>query len=121
MKSSANDYHYAAKYWMRFNLNDSTKPIDAPRDNTFFGNPMTKLLLFPIWLPYWFWDRQKKKIEMREFVIAGTRGSVVDDESMRQLALEWVSLHPGDFIFGEYDPKIPELHKTFEKILGEST
>ena len=120
MKSSANDYHYAAKYWLRFNPNDSTKPIDAPRDNSFFGNVMTRLLLFPIWLPYWYWSRQKSKSEMREFVIAGTGERVRDDELIRQLALEWVGLHPWDFVLGEYDPKVPKLQSTFEKILGES-
>ncbi len=119
---------------------------------------MTRLLLLPIWLPYSFWDRRKKKREMIEFVVAGTSGRklrdvldsepteedlnfvgdvmnkgpddvkaeiqaaslLVEDEFIRQLALEWVGLHPGDFIFGEHDPKIAQLQSTFEKILSEN-
>ena len=45
---------------------------------------------------------------------------LADDEFMRQLALEWVGLHPRDFIFGEYDPKVAKLQRTFEKILSEN-
>ena len=96
---------------------------------------MTRLLLFPIWLPYWFWERRKKKSEMREFVFAGTRAMnqesddigaeiwsaslLADDEFMHKLALEWVRLHPGDFVLGECDPKVAKLQSTFEKILSE--
>ena len=57
--------HYTSKYWVRLNPNDATKPIGAPRDNTFFGNVMTRVLLLPIWLPYRYWNRQKKKSWIR--------------------------------------------------------
>ncbi len=46
---------------------------------------------------------------------------LADDEFVRQLALEWVGQHPGDFIFGEHDPKIAKLKSTFEAILIENT
>ena len=141
--------HYTSKYWVRLNPNDATKPIDAPRDNTFFGNPLTRLLLLPIWLPYLYWSRQKKKSEMREFVVAGIRGRTLrdalygkptdgmpnlvgdvkveipevsllaDDGFMRKLAWDWVGLHPADFIFGERNSKIAKLQRTFEGILSE--
>lgn len=45
---------------------------------------------------------------------------LTDDEFMRQLALGWVRLQPGDFIFGEHDPKVAKLRSTFEKILGDT-
>ncbi len=159
MRSSCVDSHYTWKYWVRLNPNDAIKPIDAPRDDTFFGNAMTRLLLLPVWLPYSFWKSRKKKREMREFVVAGTSGRkrrdvldselteeelnfvgdvmnkepedvkaeiqaaslLADDEFVRQLALEWVGLHPEDFIFGEHDPKIAKLQSTFEKTLSENT
>ena len=120
MRSSANDYHYASKYWVRFTPYDAIKSIDAPRDNTFFGNAMTRLLLLPIWLPYWYWNKQKNTREMKEFIVAGTSGRVADDELRRQLALKWVELHPGDFVFGEYDPKLPQLEATFQRIFNET-
>ena len=120
MRSSANDYHYASKYWVRFTPYDAIKSIDAPRDNTFFGNAMTRLLLLPIWLPYWYWNKQKNTREMKEFIVAGISGRVADDELRRQLALKWVELHPGDFVFGEYDPKLPQLEATFQRIFNET-
>lgn len=112
MTSSANDQHYAAKYWLRFS------PIDG--DNTFFGKAMTKLLLLPIWLPYWYWNRQKKTREMKEFVVAGTSGKLADHELRRQLALKWVELHPGDFVLGQYDPKLTKLEDAFQKIFSQT-
>ena len=151
--------HHMGAWYLRTRLNphDSLIPIDAPNDNTWYSNAMTRLLLLPISLPYSFWKRRKKKREMTEFVVAGTSGRelrdvldselteeelkfvgdvmnkepadvkaeiqaaslLADDEFMRQLALEWVRLHPGDFIFGEHDPKVAKLRSTFERILSE--
>lgn len=116
MRESCVDSHYNAKYFVRFNPNDAVKPQDAPRDDTFWGNALTRVILLPIWLPYWFWTRKQKKSEMTKFVVAGTSGSHVDDELMRRLVSEWVGLHPRDFILGEYDPKVAELQSIFEKI-----
>ena len=121
MRSSCVDCHYTWKYWVRLNPNDATKPQDAPRDNTFFGNAITKLLLLPIWLLYWFWTRQKESSEMTRFVIEGASGRLVDNELISQLVLEWGCLHPGDYLFGKYDPKVTKLKRTFEKILSENT
>ena len=125
MRNSCVDCHYTAKYWVRLHPNDAIKPQYGPNDDTWYSNAVTRLLvrplLLPIWLPYWFWKRRKKKSEMTEFVVAGTSGRLADDESIRQLAFEWVGLHPGDFIFGEYDPKVAKLQSTFEKILRENT
>lgn len=163
MRNSCVDCHYTAKYWVRFNPNDATKPQGLPNDDTWYSNavtrPLARLLLLPVWLPHWYWKKRKKKNEMREFVVAGTSGRKLHDvldsalteeelsyigdvlnkepdtvreetqaasqlafnKLMRQLALEWVGLHPGDFIFGEHDPKVAKLQTTFETILGEST
>lgn len=152
-------HHMGAwRNWTRLNPYDSVIPIDAPNDNTWYSNAMTRLLLLPISLPYSFWKSRKKMREMTEFVVAGTSGRklrdvldselteeelnfvgdvmnkepadvkaeiqtaslLADDEFMRQLALEWIGLHPGDFIFGEHDPKTAKLRSTFEKILSEN-
>jgi len=119
MMRSANDSHYASKYWVRFNPNDSTRPIDAPRDGTFFGNPIIKLLLLPIWLPYWYWNKQRKMRGMEEFVVAWAGGKPANDELIRQLALQWVALHPREFVLGEYDPKVSHLEDTFLRIFRQ--
>ena len=124
MRNSCVDCHYTSKYWVRLHPNDAIKPQWAD-DTTWYSNavtrPLMRLLLLPIWLPYWFWKRGKTKSEMTEFVVAGTSGRLADDEVVKHLALEWVGLHPGDFIFGQYDPKVAEIQSTFEKILSEST
>ena len=112
MTSSANDQHYAAKYWLRFNPKDS--------DNTFFGKGMARLFLLPIWLPYWYWNRQKKTGEMRAFVAAGTSGRLADDELRRELVLKWVDLHPRDFVLGKYDPNLPKLEDSFQNIFSQT-
>ena len=111
MRSSANDQHYFTKYWLRFNPNDTNSDI---------GNAMTKLLLLPIWLPYHYWSRKKKKREMIDFVVAGTGEKLADNELRQQLALKWVELHPGDFVLGKYDPKLPQLEDTFQRILSRT-
>lgn len=113
--------HYTVKYWIRLNPNDAIRPQSTSRDVGFFGNVMTRLFLLPIWLPYWFWNRRKKRIEMTEFVVAGTSGRLADGELIGQLVLEWVESHPRDFVFGEYDPMVSKLERSFEKILSEST
>lgn len=120
MSSSCVDSHYTSKYWVRLHPNDAIKPQWAPDDNP-VTRLLTRLLLFPIWLPFRFWERRKKQKEMTEFVAAGAGGKLVDDEIVRQLALEWVSLHPGDYILGEYDPRIPKLQTLFARILAENT
>ena len=152
--------HHMGAWFLRTRLNpyDSVIPIAAPNDNTWYSNAVTRLLLFPISLPYSFWKSRKKKLEMRDFVVAATRerklrdvldseppeeelnfvadvmnkepedvkaeiqaaSVLADDEFKRQLALEWVGLHPGDFVFGEHDPKVAKLQNTFEEILSEN-
>ncbi len=112
MRSTANDQHYQTKYWLRFNPNDG--------DNKFFGKMITKLLLLPIWLPYWYWIRKKTTREMREFVAAGTSGRLADDELRRELTLKWVELHPREFVLGEYDPKLPQLEDSFQRIFSQT-
>ena len=93
MRLSGHDAHYTWKYWVRLNPNDATKPIDAPRDKPFFAIAMTRLMLLPVWLPYWYWKRRQTEREMIEFVVAGTSGRLRDvlDRELTEEELNFVS------------------------------
>jgi hypothetical protein len=36
----------------------------------------------------------------------------------RQIALEWISAHPEEYPWGEYDPRLSKLQESFRKILN---
>lgn len=73
-----------------------------------------RLLLLPIWLPILIWRRRKLKREQISFAQASVRKGVTSTDEM---ALEWVMSHPKEYRYGEYDPALPQVRLTFERVL----
>ena len=75
-----------------------------------------RLLTFPIWFAFYCWRVQKRRREMKEFAAGRARNRIINDEVVRSITLDWVKDHPDDYIFGEYDPRVPKLERTFRKL-----
>jgi hypothetical protein len=79
-----------------------------------------RVLAFPIWAPLYVLKRLKRRREMTAFASDYVRGRVHSDRFANEIALEWITNHPGEFVLGEYDPKLPALRRTFVKILNRN-
>ena len=82
--------------------------------HTEFIRLLGRLLLLPVWLPMLFWKKRKWKREQIDFVLESLRKGAANPEWM---ALEWVTSHPKQYRYGEYDPALPEVQTTFERLL----
>ncbi len=76
-----------------------------------------RLIIFPIWFPYYCWRIWKRRREMKEFAAGRARNRIINDEIVRTTTLDWVKDHPDDYIFGEHDPRLAKLEHTFRKML----
>jgi len=87
-------------------------------DRVIFTKLLFRLIGLPIWLPYKGWKTIQRKRQMTEFAIAHADNvAAITDDVVREVTLEWVENHPSDFAFGEYDPKVMKVQRTFKKIL----
>ncbi len=77
-----------------------------------------RLITFPIWFPFYCWRVWKRRREMKEFAAGRARNRIINDVVVRTTTLDWISDHPADFPFGEYDPKVPELQRAFRRMLA---
>ena len=76
-----------------------------------------RLITFPIWSPFYCWRIRKRQREMKEFAAGRARNRIINDVVVRTTTLDWIRVHPADFPFGEYDPRVPELERSFKKML----
>ncbi len=58
---------------------------------------------------------------MATFATEFVRGQIRSDQQAKEIALEWIKNHPEEYVLGEYDPKLPKLQRTFNKILKRNT
>jgi len=77
---------------------------------------LLRIVIFPIWFPLYCWRVVKRRDEMKEFAAGRARTRIINDDVIRTMALDWVYDHPGDYLFGEHDPRLPELERTFRKL-----
>lgn len=75
-----------------------------------------RIVIFPIWFPLYCRRVLKRRHEMKEFAAGRARYRIINDEVIRTMALDWVYDHPDDYLFGEHDPRLPELERTFRKL-----
>ena len=76
-----------------------------------------RLVTLPIWLPYRGWKIFRRRRQMAEFAAMRARNLIIGDRVVREITLDWVKDHPGDYILGEYDPGVPKLQRKFKKLL----
>ena len=76
-----------------------------------------RILILPIWLPFWLWRRQRRRREMAEFAEALAANQVIGP---KEIALKWVEAHPRDYPWGEHTLALPSLEARFRKILARS-
>ncbi|HAL47153.1 MAG: hypothetical protein CL694_12690 [Chloroflexi bacterium] len=79
-----------------------------------------RVLAFPIWAPLYVRRRLKRRRAMKDFALDFVLGRVYGDQIANEIALEWIEQHPGDYVLGEYDPKLPALRRTFSRILDRN-
>ena len=75
-----------------------------------------RLVTFPVWFPFYLWMAKKRRREMTEFAAGRIKNRIINDEDLRTVTLDWVKDHPDDYPFGEYDPKVPKLERTFRRM-----
>ena len=107
----ADDPDFVAKSLARL-LHDDTELVAKAVKLPF------RLLTFPIWFAFNYWRVRKRRREMKEFAAGRARNRIINDEVIRTTTLDWVKDHPDDYIFGEYDPRLPKLERTFRKLLA---
>ena len=87
-------------------------------DQAIMAKLFFRLIFLPIWLPFRVWSMIKRKRQINAFVLARAENVVViTDEVVREITVEWVEAHPGDYPLGDYDPKVMKLQRSFKKIL----
>ena len=87
-------------------------------DQAIMAKLFFRLIFLPIWLPFKVWGMMKRKRQIKAFMLARAENVVfVTDEMVREIAVEWVEAHPGDYPLGDYDPKVMKLQRSFKKIL----
>ena len=79
---------------------------------------LLRIVILPIWFPLYCWRVLERRREMKEFAARRARNRIINDEVVRTTALDWVKDHPDDYIFGEYDPRVPKVERTFRKMLA---
>ena len=77
-----------------------------------------RIVILPIWFPLYCWRVLERRREMKEFAAGRARNRIINDEVVGTTTLDWVKGHPDDYIFGEYDPRLPKLKRTFRKMLA---
>ena len=78
---------------------------------------LLRIVIFPIWFPLYCWRVLERRREMTEFAAGRARNRIINDKVVSTTTLDWVKDHPDDYIFGEYDPRVPKLELTFRKML----
>ncbi len=76
-----------------------------------------RIVILPIWFPLYCWRVLERRREMTEFAAGRARNRIINDKVVSTTTLDWVKDHPDDYIFGEYDPRVPKLELTFRKML----
>ena len=79
---------------------------------------LLRIVILPVWLPLYCWRVLERRSEMTEFAAGRARHRIINDEIVRTTTLDWVKDHPDDYIFGEYDPRVPKIERTFRKMLA---
>ena len=75
-----------------------------------------RIVILPIWFPLYCWRALERRHEMKEFAAGRARNRIINDEVIRAITLDWVYDHPGDYLFGEHDHRVPKLERTFRKL-----
>ena len=78
---------------------------------------LLRIVILPIWFPFYCWRVRKRRREMKEFAAGRARNRIINDVVVRTTTLDWIRDHPADFPFGEHDPRVLELERTFKKML----
>ena len=94
---------------------------DALSDQVAVYKLIFHFLTLPIWAPFYVRRRLKRRREMATFATEFVRGQIRSDQQAKEIALEWIKNHPEEYVLGEYDPKLPKLQRTFNKILKRNT
>ena len=78
---------------------------------------LLRIVIVPIWFPLYGWRVLQRRREMTQFAAGRARNRIINDEVVRTTTLDWVKGHPDDYAFGEHDPRVPKVERTFRKML----
>ena len=82
-------------------------------DIAFFLKVALKTLTLPLWLPFWLAMRYRTRRRMILLCDHWEERGL----SCREMAVRWAELHPDEYPFGEYDPRVRKLEARFRKLL----
>lgn len=88
--------------------------LDVLHDQRWALRMLCRGLTLAFWLPFWWRAKRRRSREFVQFVLGRRDRGILD---ARRIALEWASDRPGEFPFGEYDPRLKKLEPRIRAIL----
>ena len=88
-----------------------------------FGDQMSllrllvRVILLPLWLPFYIFGVIKKRREIKAFVLERARNRLVSDLLVNEIAVAWAEANPDEYPLGEYDPGLAKLRPRFRRII----
>ena len=88
-----------------------------------FGDQMSllrllvRVILLPLWLPFYIFGVIKKRREIKAFVLERARNRLVSDLLVNEIAVAWAEANPDEYPLGEYDPGLAKLRPRFRRVI----
>ena len=88
-----------------------------------FGDQMSllrllvRVILLPLWLPFYLLGVIKKRREIKAFVLERARNRLVSDLLVNEIAVAWAEANPDEYPLGEYDSGLAKLRPRFRRVI----